>query len=171
MAELFPEPINKSYLSNNKFDFVLDRLPNFTYFVQSVTLPGLILESSSVPSPYTKLSVPGNQLNFNPVSLTFLVDEDMKAWYELYNWIVQLGNPVSIDKRGNLKGIAGSNLNIVSDATLFIKSNSNNPKWKVTFTDMFPTDMGELTFSTTEGQEFMTCTATFNYTYYEFSTV
>ena len=102
MAELFPEPINKSYLSNNKFDFVLDRLPNFTYFVQSVTLPGLILESSSVPSPYTKLSVPGNQLNFNPVSLTFLVDEDMKAWYELYNWIVQFGNPVSIDKRGNL---------------------------------------------------------------------
>jgi regulation of enolase protein 1 (concanavalin A-like superfamily) len=78
----------------------------------------------------------------------------------------QLGNPTSLDKRGRLTGEAGTNTSITSDGTLFIKTNSNNMNWKATFYEMYPNDLGDITFSTTETQEFLTSTVTFNYTYY-----
>jgi hypothetical protein len=171
MTTLSTTPINKSFLSNNKFDFVLDRIPNFTFFVQSVNLPSLTLQSTTVNTPLVQLSIPGNQLTFGQLTLNFIVDENMQSWYELYDWIIQLGNPVSLNKIGNLNEEPGNNFSITSDGTLFIKTNSNNVLWKVNFIDMYPNDLGDITFSATESQEFLTSTATFNYTYYEISKV
>lgn len=167
MTTLSTVPVNKSFLSNNKFDFVLDRIPNFTFVVQSVNLPSLALQSTTVNTPFVQLSIPGNQLSFGQMTLSFIIDENMQSWYEIYDWMFQLGNPTSLDKRGRLLGEPGTNTNITSDGTLFIKTNSNNPNWKVNFVDMYPNDLGDITFSTTESQEFLTSTVTFNYTYYQ----
>jgi hypothetical protein len=166
MTTINTTPINKSFLSNNKFDFVLDRIPNFTFFVQSVNLPSLALQSTTVNTPFAQLSIPGNQLSFGQLTMSFMIDENMQSWYELYNWMFQLGNPTSLNKRGQLTGVPGSNTSITSDGTLFIKTNSNNPNWKVNFYEMYPNDLGDITFSTTDSQEFVTSTVTFNYTYY-----
>ena len=87
MATLTTTPANRSFLSNNKFDFILRRIPNFTYFVQAVNLPSLSLQSTTINTPFSALSVPGNQISFGTLALTFIVDEDMQSWYELYNWI------------------------------------------------------------------------------------
>ena len=167
MATLTTTPVNRSYLSINKFDFVLKRIPNFTYLVQGVNLPGLTLQSSSINTPFSAVSIPGNQITFGTLSLTFLVDEDMQSWLELYNWITQLGNPKGYNKVGTLTGKPGSINSTTSDATLFIKSNSNNPNLRFDFTDMYPTELGEMNFTTTDNQEFVTSTAVFNYGYYE----
>ena len=167
MATLTTTPANRSFLSNNKFEFVLRRIPNFTYLVQSVNLPTLTLGSSTVNTPFVALSIPGTQLTFGTLSLTFLVDEDMQSWLELYNWIVQLGNPKGYNKVGTLTGKPGSVTSTTSDATLFIKSNSNNSNLRFDFVDVYPTDLGEMNFTTTENQEFVTSTVTFNYGYYE----
>jgi len=167
MATLTTIPVNRSFLSNNKFDFVLKRIPNFTFLVQSVNLPGLVLQSSSINTPFSAVSIPGNQITFGSLSLTFMVDEDMQAWYELYDWIVQLGNPKGYNKIGTLTGKPGSVTSITSDATLFVKTNSNNPNFQFNFIDVYPTELGEMSFTTTDNQEFITSTATFNYGYYE----
>ena len=167
MATLSTTPVNKSFLSNNKFDFVLKRIPNFTYLVQSVNLPGLTLQSSSINTPFSAVSIPGNQITFSSLSLTFLVDEDMQSWLELYNWIVQLGNPKGYNKVGTLTGKPGSVTSTTSDATLLIKTNANNSNFKIDFYGVYPTDLGDMQFSAVENQEFITSTATFNYTYYE----
>jgi hypothetical protein len=171
MSTLQTDPVNKSFLSNNKFEFSLDRIPNFTFLVQSVNLPSITLQSTQVNSPFTALKVPGNIIVFNTMSITFMIDEDMRSWYEIYDWITQLGNPVGLDKRGTLTGARGSNTDIYSDGTLLIKTNSNNANWKVNFVDMYPTDIGEIQFSTTESQEFLTSSVSFDYTYYEFAKV
>lgn len=166
MATYATIPDNKSFLSNNKFEFVLDRIPNFTFLVQSVNLPGLSISPITVQTPAVAVQSPGSIITFPQLTLTFMVDEDMQSWYELYNWIVQFANPESNNKVGTLTGDPGSNTNIVSDATLFIKTNSNNPNWKVSFFDVFPTDLGELAFSAIDTQDFLTSSATFSYTYY-----
>ena len=168
MATTLPiVPFNRSFLSNNKFDFVLKRIPNFTFLVQGVNLPGLTLQSSSINTPFSAVSIPGNQITFGSLSLTFMVDEDMQSWYELYNWIVQLGNPKGYNKVGTLTGKPGSVTSTTSDATLYVKTNSNNPNFKFNFIDVYPTELGEMSFATTDNQEFITSTATFNYGYYE----
>ena len=169
MATTLPiVPFNRSFLSNNKFDFVLKRIPNFTFLVQSVNLPGLTLASTAINTPFSTISVPGNQITFATLSLTFMVDEDMQSWYELYDWIIQLGNPTGYNKIGKLTGKEGSTTSITSDATLFVKTNSNNPNFKFNFIDVYPTELGEMNFTTSDnGQEFITSIATFNYGYYE----
>jgi len=167
MATLTTIPANRSFLSNNKFDFVLRRIPNFTYFVQAVNLPSLSLQSTTINTPFSALSVPGNQISFGTLSLTFIVDEDMQSWYELYNWIFKLGNPKSFDKRGGLKDNDELLNSVTSDATLFIKTNANNPNFKIEFYGVYPTELGDMQFSAVDNQDFITSTATFNYTYYE----
>ena len=160
-------PENRSFLSNNKFEFVLRRIPNFTYLVQSVNLPTLTLGSSSVNTPFVALSIPGTQLSFGTLSLTFMVDEDMQSWYELYDWMWQLGNPESYDKRGRLSDEDDLINSVTSDASLFVKTNSNNPNIKVVFKDVYPVELGELPFNSTSSQEFLTSSVTFAYTYYK----
>ena len=167
MATLTTTPANKSFLSNNKFDFILRRIPNFTYFVQAVNLPSLSLQSTTVNTPFSALSVPGNQIGFGTLALTFIVDEDMQSWYEIYNWIFKLGNPKGFDKRGGLKDKDELIDSVTSDATLFIKTNANNPNFKIEFYGVYPTELGDMQFSAVDNQDFITSTVTFNYTYYE----
>ena len=165
MATLSTTPSNRSFLSNNKFDFVLDRIPNFTFLVQSVNLPAISLSFNEIPTPATSIRIPGTIVSFSQLSLSFIVDEDMQSWYEIYNWIFSLGNPESNVKRLGFSESPGNNYE-TSDASLFIKTNSNNLNWKVNFNEVFPVDLSEIQFSTTETQEFVTASATFNYTYY-----
>ena len=166
MAEFFKEPINKSFLSNNKFEFSIQRLPNFTFFVQSVNIPSLTLFDSRIASPFTRVQVPGNQIDYGELSLTVIMDEDFHAWFELYNWMTNLGNPESYDKRGTLTNTAGRINSVTSDASLIVKTNSNNPNFIINFKDVFPVSMSDLTFSTTESQDFLTISSTFSYTSY-----
>lgn len=157
---------NKSFLSNNKYEFVIDRLPNIKFFSQTVNLPGISLSATSTPSPFVNLYNPGNQLTFEPLQISYIVDEDMKSWFELYTWMTNLGNPESLNKLGILTKVAGKNNSVMSDASLLIKTNANNPNIKISFRDMFPTDLQGVTFSSIEGQDFLTATATFTYTHF-----
>jgi hypothetical protein len=170
-AEFTFEPSNKSFLSNNKYEFVIRRMPNFTYFVQSINLPGIVLLNPTVNSPYVATPLPGNQIAFGQLSATVMIDENLDGWYEIYEWITQLGNPVGVDKIGNLTKTPGKNNSITSDATLIIKTNSNNPNKKITFYDLFPVELGDVQFSSTDSsQEFVTTNVTFGYNYYLMTT-
>lgn len=167
MAEFSFQPANKSFLSNNKYEFVIKRLPNLTFFVQSINLPGITLLNTSVNNPFVLTPLPGNQLVFGQLTANFIVDENMEAWTEIYYWITQLGNPVTKDKIGTLTKTPGKNNSITSDATLIIKTNANNPNKKISFYDLFPVEIGEINFTSVDsGQEFNTTSVIFGYTYY-----
>jgi len=167
MPELKFETLNKSFLSNNKFEFAIKRLPNLTYFVQSINLPGITLLNTTVNNPFVATPIPGNQLAFGQLTAGYIVDENMESWSEIYEWITQLGNPQGFDKLGTLTKISGKNNSIVSDATLIIKTNANNPNIQISFKDLFPVEIGELSFSSIDsGQDFITSSITFGYTYY-----
>jgi hypothetical protein len=166
MAETFISPVNKSFLSNNKYQFILTRMPNIEFFIQSITLPAMTLLSTDTQTPFTRISLPSNQLVFDPLDITIALDEDMNTWFEVYDWIYQLGNPTGYDKLGNLTRTAGQNNSVTSDATLTIKTNSNNPNVRITFKDLYPSSISNIQFTSTEGQEFLTANINFNYTTY-----
>jgi hypothetical protein len=166
MATYNQTPTNKSFLSNNKYEFVIDRLPHVTFFIQSVVIPDVSLVGTQVPSPYVSVPIPGNILNYGELTVTYIMDEDMKAWREIYDWMYNLGNPESKNKIGDLTQTLGRRNSVTSDASLLIKSNANNPRVKFTFKDIFPTTLGGLTLSSSEGQEFITSTISFLYSHY-----
>lgn len=166
MAEFSKEPINKSFLSNNKFEFSIQRMPNLSFFVQEITLPDYSLSSTEIATPFTTIKSPGNQISFGELSVSFILDEDFQSWFDLYTWMSNLGNPDDFNKRGILTEVAGKLNSVTSDASLIIKTNSNNPNVIIEFKDIYPTFISSLTFSSVQSQEFLTTTCSFAYTSY-----
>lgn len=160
------EPTNKSFLSNNKYEFVITRLPHVAFFVQSINLPAITLSSVQTPSPFTTLNKPGNILTYEPLTINYIVDEEMRSWTEIYDWVNALGNPTTQNKLGNLTYTPGQENSVTSDATLLVKSNANNPLLEFRFKDIFPTELTGVQFTSVETQEFLTSSITFGYNYY-----
>jgi hypothetical protein len=124
------------------------------------------LNGVQTPSPFVTLNRPSNTLAFEPLTVNYIVDEEMRSWTEIYDWVTALGNPTSTDKIGNLTLQPGLENSVTSDATLLVKSNSNNPIMQFTFKDMFPTELTGVQLTSIETQEFLTSSITFLYNYY-----
>jgi hypothetical protein len=160
------DPINKNFLGQTGFRLVLERTPTMNYFSQSASLPAISLGATNVVNPLIDYPLPGEKLTFSPFNISFRVDEDLKNYIEIYNWLVGLGSPSSMDqyKRFQNASINQSNL---SDATLSILSSKYNPNLRVKFTNMFPESISQLLFTTTASDiDYLEATVSFRYSMY-----
>ena len=172
MAATDTQPENKSYLSPLGFRFVLNRTPNTNYFTQNVRLPTLSLGQFDIEDPFVKLPTPGTKLSFEPLDITFMVDEDMSNYLELYEWLRGLGFSESFEQYGNLikennSSLLSNDSAVFSDGTLMVLSSHQNANVKIVFQDMFPISLSDLSFdSTLTDVEYLRATATFRYRLY-----
>ena len=91
-------PSNLNPLSPNGFQFSITKLPDITFHCQQVNLPGINLGEPAFSTPFSTQPVPGDTLQYEPLNLQFMVDENMANYKILYNWIVALGFPESYDQ-------------------------------------------------------------------------
>ena len=163
--------MEKNFLSNLGFRFALSRTPEMNFFVQSVTLPAIDLGQFDLEDPFVRLPQPGTKLNFNPLNLTFLVNEDMDNYLEIFDWLNGLGFPENFNQYTNFVGNQGAvgptSTQEFSDGSLLILSSHKNASIKVNFQDMFPISLSDLTFdSTLTDVEYLRATVTFRYRLY-----
>jgi hypothetical protein len=126
----------------NCFRFSIQRIPNTTFFCQEANLPEISLGVASKDTPFVLLKTPGDKVDFQNLTITFLVQEDMNNYTELFNWITGLGFPHSRDQFTELGSTAdATNRGQYSDATLFITNSDNVPVMSVLFEDCFPTSL------------------------------
>ena len=83
------------FLSGVGFQLTLNKLPGVSYYCQSVTVPSLNLAVAEQPTMYRRLPEPGDEVNYDDLSIRFLVDEDMKNYISIHNWLRYLGYPES----------------------------------------------------------------------------
>lgn len=170
-----PIPSNINPLSPNGFMFSIEKLPELTYFCQEVNIPGITLGEPALFNPFAQVPVPGDSLTYDSLNVKFLVDEDMTNYIAIYNWIVALGFPQSYDQYINFVsesqfGSLGELAKNYSQATLSILGNTNTPKKYIQFVDIFPTNIGTLTFqSTNQDVQYIVGDATFRFSYYTFN--
>jgi|TARA_Y100000310_G_scaffold29761_1_gene28274 hypothetical protein len=162
-------PDNLSYLSPVAFKFQLKKIPHVTYFCQAANLPGISVGETVQPTPFHNIPIPGDHVVYETLNVRFIVDEELRTWMELHNWITGIGFPKSFDQYAELAassttpGISG----VYSDATLIVLSGAMNPQIEVTFTDCFPVTLTEVLFdSTLTDVEYVTADCTFNYKTY-----
>jgi hypothetical protein len=162
------QPSNQNFLSPIGFRFGIRKLPLVNWFLQSVSIPGITMNEAIQPTPFIDAYQPGEKLTYDPLTITFKVDEDMKNWSELQEWLVGIGNPRSFQEyKANLDKHGGEA--IVSDGTLMIMNSNMNANFEIIFHDMFPTTISELALATTDSDiTYVTATATFRYLNYEF---
>ena len=165
---------NRNFLAPIGFKFSLQRSPGVAFFCNQANIPDLQLGVAIQPNPLRDLPVPGDKVEFGDLNLRFLVDEDLKNYMEIQNWIRGLGFPESLKEFRELEGeaVMPSNFengerDIFSDGTLQILSSNLIPKFQVKFEGLFPYSLTTMTFDATDTDiEYFTAEASFKYTIY-----
>ena len=175
MSVLSRTPENTNYLQPTKFLMSFNRIPNATWFCQSVNIPGVSVGQAPINFPSVMVYSPGNQITYNNFNMTFLVNEDVQSWIDLHDWFRSFASPDGTDER-NLKTALQNQYNNMSskkqqysDATLTILSAMNNPILRVEFTNMFPVSLSDIIFDTKQSaDDIITADATFVYDQFKF---
>ena len=170
MAAANKIPDNLNYLSNISFRLTMQDAPNLTWFCQAVNVPGVSLEAIDVTTPYVTIPYSGAKVNFEELSVRFIVDEHLKNWIEIYDRVIALGLAEGSEKYRLLK--AKSDLTqrggTVSTLVLTVLTSAMNPQMEFHFNEAFPTSVSALDFDSSVGDlEYFTATAAFRYTNYE----
>lgn len=146
---------NPNILQSNGFLVSINRLPNVSYWSQSVTLPGMSVQNPEQVNPFSRLPTVGDRVDFDPLSISFSVDEDLKNWAEIMKWFVGFGFPANFDefKFGVLDEVGsqpGSDKNFYSDISITILSSHKNPIATFVFYDCVPTSVSGIDLTVTD---------------------
>jgi len=170
-------PSNRDILQSTKFKLNFTRLPGLTFFCQTANLPGLSLTEVMRNTPFVDLYVPGEKCIYDTLNVTMLVDEDLRDWQAIHDWLRAMTFPTEFEeyakmetqfrdtqlRRGGWQKIPPQ----YADASLTIHTNKNNPNIRVMFKDAFPTTLSGIQFSALDSAEnIITCDVTFRYSYY-----
>ena len=184
------QPTVYDYATGTQWRLAFNRIPKTTWFCTAANVPGITLGEAQYATPMSDMFVTGDKLTFETLNITFLVDEELQNYRELWDWIVGIGSPVNHSQwettlskgDGAIRSFATPDAdprtkstyeesNLYSDATLIVYNSKNIAKVNVKFKNMFPTSLSSLEYSQDlTDVEYFKANATFRYLYYEFET-
>lgn len=144
-------PINTSLLQPTKYTLEFPHMPFLRYFVQRVPLPGI---STTAPrqmaNGFSDIKRHGDKLEWEDLSVTALIDEDMRVWEETKDWLHSLTTPNKYDEYVRFLDPKRSPYH---DAVLTVNTNANLPNIRFKFTHLHPISLGPVIFDTTSSAE------------------
>ena len=184
------QPTVLDYATGTQWRLAFNRIPKTTWFCTAANVPGITLGEAQYPTPMSDMFVTGDKLTFETLNITFLVDEELQNYRELWDWIVGIGSPVKHSQwstvlakgDGAIKQFGTGDAdprtkttyeesNLYSDSTLIVYNSKNIAKVDIKFKNMFPTSLSSLEYSQDSTDvEYFKASATFRYLYYEFET-
>jgi hypothetical protein len=168
--DLKTQPDNINFLSQLGLKFIISNKPHLNYFVQRATLPGLTLGIAIQPTPFAQIPWAGD-LVFNDLTIDFRVDEDLKNYLEIFDWIIGLGFPENFEQYKRLlqstvvpnPGIGETQV----DGTLIMFTNQMVPRFEAKFEYLFPYSLSDLILTSMDADvQYLTATVTFKYMVY-----
>ena len=171
MATAFANQItNRNFLSPAAFLFNITKVPKVSFFCSSASIPSISLETNTQPSYLKDIDVPGEKLTYENLTLRFLVDEDLKNYMAIHNWMTGLGFPESTKdfKDEVTKPDTTIDMNQqYSDGSLSIQNSNFRTNAIVKFKDLFPISLTSLEFDTgVTDIQYFTAEASFKYLVY-----
>lgn len=159
---------NLNILGDNNFHFEIHELPTVSLFAQNFSIPGTTLGRAPVPTSNVDYNVPGEKMEYEDLVITFMVDEYLKNYIEVFLWMSYLGFPESTNQFKKLKE-GKTPYTETSDIILTTTTNKFNPNKEIVFIDCFPTDLSPIDFTNTDTTVSpVQCTVTFDYSYFTF---
>ena len=182
------QPVVFDYSQINQFKVYLPLFPITEWFVTRANIPGVSLGQAVQATPFTDMPVVGDKLTYDDFYFTFIVDEQLKNYQEMHNWLVNIGFPASgsqfkaqarpdgttrakqqvIDRSSGTGRIVDMVDRVLySDIEMFILSSKNNPVVKIQMYEAFPTSLTAIEYSSQESDTtYAECTCTFAYAYF-----
>ena len=186
------QPTALDYSSPTQFRFLINQLPKVQYFTTEANIPGITLGEGTFSTPLKDLTLLGDKLSYDDLTISFIVDENLENYIEMHTSLTSIGFPkdrkqfsdfrsttsnVATATRGESKDIGDvrattPELAMTSDAVMTILTNKNNPVVECRFADVFPTSLSGLTYSQNQTDvEYLTATVNFKYKLYEIITL
>lgn len=164
------QPDNENLLQTTGFRFVLSKAPELVYFCQNVQVPSISVGVTDIFGKHPTIHFADPKMIYEPFTMSFLVNEDMGNWMEIYDWMRSFTiydeklEPRTLDDLKTSSNKAGDPSDYQVDGTLIILNSNSRPQASVTFKDIFPSNLGELDLNATDGDATnVTCTVTFQY--------
>tara|TARA_B100000073_G_C23728297_1_gene569959 strand:+ start:1340 stop:1870 length:531 start_codon:yes stop_codon:yes gene_type:complete len=161
---------NKNYLSPAGFKFNIVKTPKVDFFSNSAKIPGIQLGNVKVGNYLKSIDLPGDNIQFEDLTLQFIVDENLENYLEIHDWIYGLGYPESVSDFQELITAKDGSKDLkeqFSDGTLAILNSNFNVSARVKFRDLFPISLSSLDFTATDTDyTYFTATVTFKYLFY-----
>jgi len=172
------QPTNIDFARTTQFKFSLLKIPNVEYFTTTANIPGISFTGDAdINTPFKTIAMIGDTLDFEDLTVEFLVNEDLSNYREIHDWMTGIGFPQSnpqfttalAENTGTAAGENNVTSLLTSDATMTILSNKNNPILRCNFRNCHPKSLSALSFnSQSTDTEQITATVTFKYDLYEF---
>ena len=146
---------NFNMLSPTGFRVTIEspKFSNLEYFITTFSLPTVSLGETEAAYRNYQGFVAGDKVTYDAVDLTFMVDEDMNNYVEVFNWI---------------QSNANENISAKHDIILSILSSHNNVNKQIRFVNALPVSLGGVDFTTqTTSIEYLQSTVSFRYDYFE----
>ena len=162
---------NRNFLAPVGFKFALSKYPKVSFFSNTARIPDISL-GTAVESTYLKdIDIPGEKLSYGELNVRFLVDEDLKNYMAVHNWLTGLGFPDSAQQFINQTTDEDGQRDLreqYSDGALHILNSNFKDVAIVKFKDLFPIYLTSLEFDATESDiNYFTADVTFKYTIYD----
>lgn len=154
-----------NYFSPLEFLVTVKRLPNIEFFTQRTQIPGVSAQPVEKPNPFNRMFETPDKLTYNNFDFSFIIDEKMNNYLEVYNWIKGITFPQNFEQ---FKEINESKEGRFSDISIIVLNSSKNPSIEITFKNCFPIALSDVSLDTTQTDViYPEATATFQYDYYE----
>ena len=179
---------NRNFLSPIGFEFRISKLRGVDFFCQSASIPAISMGVANQPTRLNNIYQPGDELYYEPLYIKFLIDENMKNYYQVHDWIRRITTPVAsqeftyntgddaVDDRipnaaRDRKDLAkwGEN-QWRSDCSLFVLSSNYRPVAEFVFKDCFPISLSTVNFdSSVSDINYFTAEVSFRYNYFNYN--
>lgn len=154
-----------NYLSTAGFDIKITRLPGVEFFSQKLLLPGVNGNAVETVTPLRAYYSVPDHLRYLDFDLSFIIDENMHNYQEIFNWLKGLGTPDTLQQ---YKDLEASKEGLTSDVSVILLNSHKNPNIKFTFINAIPIGLTPVSLDmTTQDVTYAEATVTLRYDAFE----
>lgn len=177
--EVMAQQVELSFSTPHNFFMVVENLPEVEFTIQRAQIPTVSTEEAPISTATNpnKTFFPGEGVDYAPLTVDFIIDKHYKNYSSILEWIKACGHPDNFDQYANYVNNSNSIKNtskfhkLFSTITIIGTDAGLTPLIDWTFRDCFPTDLDGPQFdSTLLDIEYLQSSATFRYSYFEFTT-
>ena len=123
----------------------------------SAVIPSLSLAEEELRWQSNKTKHVLEPLEFDQWLVSYVVDAEIRNWTLLFKWMAFISDNI-VNHR--------EHRDYAVDASLIVTSNYRVPQIEINFVDIWPSTLGEVSFSTREGDVQLESTVNFTYDYF-----
>ncbi len=146
---------NFSHSLDTNFQVFIEKLPNVQFFVQDIPIPDISAMPGTATTWAGDLPFYPDKIEWDPLTVGFVVDEHWWAYEELFSWLVAVANPENPSKSEMIH----------TDLTVLVLNANKIPVLKITYRDAFPINLGGISYNTSGNGTDISGTVQFRYSY------